>query len=124
DPNSLRLRRDHFWLMRTPPGWSPELPAGLWRVVCLAALSAMDSARKMSYTIMSSSATTGPTPAAMLRVRACAAGQFVANLHDFAAYSEPPQAGIERVEAAGDSAPFFSARSSDSLAVRPLHPTA
>ena len=123
NPDTVTLRRDHLWLMRKPPGWLEGLPVGLWQVVCLAALCAMDSARKLAFKIVAKLPAPAPTPGAMLRVRASAAANFVALLQDFAVYAEPPKAWIERVGAAGERAPFFAMRSADSLAARPLHPT-
>ena len=38
----------HFWLMH-PPASSPSLQVGPWRVICLAAIEAMDFGRKQLY---------------------------------------------------------------------------
>lgn len=88
----VQLSRAAVWLMRAPQG----IHVGVWRVVCLAALSAMDYGRKQLHRLdnlqqCSSVARQQATVVPMLVVPQMAATMFWALLQDFAVLGAAPR---------------------------------
>jgi len=77
------IPRHAVWLCRTPPG----IHAGVWDLVCLAAIAAMDHGRRTLYAL-----STGPPPEAPLSAIAgrSACARFWSHLTDFMAFSCAP----------------------------------
>jgi len=84
------LRREHVWLLRPPAG----LPPGSWGVVCLAALGAMDSARRfcVASRLQGGQQVLAAPPALLQAVMHRAPATFWAILSDFCALSLAPAA--------------------------------
>lgn len=77
------ISRPTIWLCRAPPG----IHAGVWDLVCLAAVAAMDHGRRTLYAL-----STGPPPATPLPAIAArsARARFWSHLTDFIAYGCAP----------------------------------
>lgn len=75
--------RHAIWLCRAPPG----IHAGVWDLVCLAAIAAMDHGRRVLYAL-----STGPPPGAPLAAVAgrTARARFWSHLTDFLAFGCAP----------------------------------
>lgn len=89
-PHPTPLARAALWLARPPPA----VHRGVWQVVCLAAVAAMDHGRKRMYALSS-----GPPPATPLHV-SCArssVARFWDLLSDFVALRCAPDSWRERL---------------------------
>jgi len=83
------VTRAAVWLARSPPA----VYSGVWDVVCLAAVAAMDHGRRLMYALGS-----GPAPAAPLSVVAAGAARarFWSHLAEFVAFRSAPASWLGR----------------------------
>ena len=87
----VQLSRAAVWLMQAPP----NVHVGVWRVVCLAAVTAMDYGRKQLHRLdtlqqSSSAAREAPAVVPMLVVPKLAATMFWTLLQDFVGLGTAP----------------------------------
>ena len=85
-PSAGFVTRSHFWLLRAPAGQFPQA----WAVVALAALAAMESARRVQTRRARSQGGAAPVPVQALSCRAVAA--FWARIAEFCALGLAPDA--------------------------------
>ena len=87
---ALAVTRPSLWLLAPPP----SIPPGLWSLVALTALAAMDHGRRLLWALASAPSWPAPGPARVLAVQAvgdAAALYFWAAIGDFAfAHPTPP----------------------------------
>lgn len=91
-PQQQPIQKHHVWLAVRP---TAALHQGIWDVVCLSALSAMEGSRKGLFVRTQAGAQPGPAMANSVGARACA--QFWANLATFCGYNLAPKAWREAV---------------------------
>ncbi|KAF8054788.1 hypothetical protein HT031_006931 [Scenedesmus sp. PABB004] len=104
-----RLHREHVWLMFAPPpaarrAGARRLHSGVWRVVCLAALAAMDTGRRAAnLAALQAKREADARAAARARraERAAAAGQRL--ISSMLPAAPPPEAQQRRQAAAAES---------------------
>ena len=88
----VSLQRHHLWLAMRP---TEALHQGVWDLVCISALKAMDSCRAGLFKRVFTGAQPGTALAASVGARACA--QFWANLGSFCGHNLAPRAWRDQV---------------------------
>jgi hypothetical protein len=109
-PGLHALMREHVWLMRRP---LPSLHEGVWRVVCLSAVSAMDLGHRVLHVLHSRGDVDGQEGLRRAGVRAVA--RFWELLQDFVGLQSAPapSGGVEL----GPAHPFVGSRAGGQLVV-------
>jgi hypothetical protein len=90
NPHANPIERHHIWLALAPPG----VHRGVWDVVCLAAVRAMDRGRRalLRETLAPPGPDDPPTPAALAaRCGTAASSAFWTSLHSFASHRRIPR---------------------------------
>jgi hypothetical protein len=88
-PGAPPVQRHHIWLAQAPP----RVHCGVWDVVCLAAVRAMDKGRRalIRETLAPHNPADPPTPAALAaRCGEVARGAFWSSLHSFTSHRRIP----------------------------------
>lgn len=97
----------HVWLAVRP---TPDIHAGCWTVICLAALNAMDKGRRSLFKVLKASEDQGTwIPTQILVDIACraATAEFVGVLSDFAHLGLYRPNWVQQIRVLGDQHPFF-----------------
>ena len=97
----VRVSRQQLWLMQPVPA---DLPEGVWFVVCLAAVAAIDKGRRLLGGWAARAAQGGPPSPGVAGARNRAASYFWELLQDYAGVAD----GIPGSQAARSGTPFLS----------------
>ena len=116
-PLAAPLSKPSIWLARPPPA----VHGGVWGVVCLAAVAAMDHGRRRMFALSTGPAR--PTPVHVTASRSAVA-RFWALLADVVALRRVPLGWQERVPPGHPFIHFDPATSSFAVTPPPVHPLA